>query len=101
MNTETFITEAKLRFNHNAAKEYLKEKYDAKLLLAEQGGLWRANIETISFLASNKYTPLIMVDTFGNPVKVDREELLDKLSKLYHDVMNDWYNEYKELENKR
>ena len=43
MDTKTLITEAKARFAHNSAKDYLKEKYDAKLLVAEQGGLWKAD----------------------------------------------------------
>ncbi len=52
MDTKTLITEAKARFAHNSAKDYLKEKYNAKLLVAEQGGLWRADKETISFLTA-------------------------------------------------
>lgn len=104
MDTKTLITEAKARFAHNSAKQYLKEKYDAKLLVAEQGGLWRADQQTISFLSvmSNDYDDrVIMIDTFQNPVLVDRGELLSKLKSAYNSVMLEWYNEWKELENKR
>ena len=52
MDTKTLISEAKARFNHNSAKAYLKEKYEAKLLVAEQGGLWKADQQTITFLAT-------------------------------------------------
>ena len=104
MDTKTLITEAKARFAHNSAKDYLKEKYNAKLLVAEQGGLWKADKETISFLTVmiNDYDDrVVLIDTFDNPVLVDRSELLSKLKQVYNDVMLEWYNEWKELESKR
>jgi hypothetical protein len=104
MDTKTLITEAKARFSHNSAKSYLKEKYDAKLLVADQGGLWKADQQTISFLTVmvNDYDDrVIIMDTFQNPVLVDRSELLSKLKTVYNDVMLEWYNQWKELENKR
>lgn len=104
MDTKTLITEAKARFAHNSAKDYLKEKYNARLLVAEQGGLWRADQETISFLTVmiNDYDDkVVLMDTFHNPVLVDRSELLSKLKEVYRSVMAEWYNEWKELENKR
>ncbi len=104
MDTKTLITEAKARFAHNSAKDYLKEKYNAKLLVAEQGGLWRADKETIAFLTvmTNDYDDrVVLIDTFDNPVLVDRSELLSKLKEVYHSVMLEWYSEWKELESKR
>lgn len=104
MDTKTLISEAKARFNHNSAKAYLKEKYDARLLIADQGGLWKADQETIAFLSimSNDYDDkVVIMDTFQNPVLVDRSELLSKLKEVYRDVMAAWYNEWKELESKR
>ena len=104
MDTKTLITEAKARFAHNSAKDYLKEKYNAKLLVAEQGGLWRADQETIAFLTVmiNDYDDrVVLIDTFNNPVLVERSELLTKLKDVYRSVMAEWYNEWKELESKR
>jgi hypothetical protein len=101
MDTRTLISEAKARFNHNSAKAYLKEKYEAKLLVAEQGGLWKADAETIAFLNSFTDHKLVMIDTFNNPVMVVRKELLYKLQDIYVAVMEEWYKEWKELENKR
>jgi hypothetical protein len=104
MDTKTLITEAKARFAHNSAKDYLKEKYNAKLLIAEQGGLWKADKETIAFLTVmiNDYDDrVVIMDTFQNPVLVDRSELLTKLKDVYNSVMAEWYNEWKELESKR
>ena len=102
MDTKTLISEAKARFNHNSAKAQLKDKYDSKLIVADQGGLWRADQQTISFLSSmNDNNFIIMMDTFDNPVQVKREELLTVLKDTYSTVMLEWYKEWKELESKR
>lgn len=101
MDTKTLIKDAKARFSHNSAKAYLKEKYSSKLVIAEQGGLWRADAQTIGFLNSFSDETLVVIDTFDNPVKVDRIELLESLTKTYTKIMTEWNSEWKELERKR
>jgi len=101
MDTKTLINEAKARFNHNSAKAYLKDKHDSKFIVADQGGLWRANIETINFLSYSTDEHVILIDNFDNPVKVERTSLLTKLSDIYRNVMEEWHNEWINLENKR
>jgi hypothetical protein len=101
MDTKTLISEAKARFNHNSAKAYLKDKYDSKFIVADQSGLWRANLETINFLNSSSDEWVILIDTFNNPVRVNRETLLEKLSTTYNSVMTEWYAEWSDLEKKR
>jgi len=101
MDTKTLISEAKARFNHNSAKAQLKDKYDGKLIIADQGGLWKADRETISFISSLSDETVIIIDSFDNPVEVKRVELLEKLKDTYTKVMTQWYTEWKELESKR
>jgi len=101
MDTKTLVVEAKARFNHNSAKAYLKDKYDSKLIVAEQGGLWKATPELIGFLAINANDVVIIVDNFENPVQVNRIKLYEVLSKAYSDAMESWFAEWKELESKR
>jgi len=101
MDTKLLISEAKARFNHNSAKAYLKEKYETRLIIAEQGGLWKTNLETINFLSAIESEFVILIDTFENPVRVNRKDLLEKLISTYESVMNDWYEEWSELEKKR
>jgi hypothetical protein len=101
MDTKSLITEAKARFNHNSAKAYLKDKYDSKFIVADQNGLWRANLETINFLTATTDEEVIIIDNFNNPVKVIRKELLDKLSTVYKTTMEEWYTEWVELEKNR
>jgi hypothetical protein len=101
MDTTTLIQEAKARFAHNSAKAYLKDKYDSKLIVADQGGLWKATPELIGYLASSTDEVVILVDTFENPVMVNRVSLHDVLYKAYNDAMQLWFAEWKELEAKR
>jgi hypothetical protein len=101
MDTNLLVTKAKSRFNHNAAKAYLKDKYDARLLVADQGGLWRADQATISFLSTCPMKPMIMLDTFGNPVQVFGPALLKILFQTYQTVMTEWHQEWTDLEGER
>lgn len=101
MDTKTLVAEAKARFNHNSAKAYLQEKYTAKLLVAEQGGLWRADSQTIGFLNAMTDEQVVLVDTFNNPVLVERIALLRKLQETYNLVTQEWHQEWRKLENKR
>jgi len=103
MDTKTLIAEARARFNHNSAKAQLKDKYDGKLIVADQGGLWKADKETINFLYHTHLTQqeVILIDTFNNPVKVNALALYQKLNDVYNTTMHQWYNEWTELEKKR
>jgi hypothetical protein len=101
MDIKNLLAESKARFNHNLAKAYLAEKHKSKLIVAEQGGLWKADPQTIAFLNSWSSEYLVLMDTFDSPVKVNRPELLSKLQQTYENAMNAWHSEWKELENKR
>jgi hypothetical protein len=101
MDIKNLLAESKARFNHNSAKAYLAEKFKSKLIVAEQGGLWKADAETILLLNSFASANLILVDTFNNPVKVNRQQLLEKLQQTYDTTMEQWYAEWQILESKR
>jgi hypothetical protein len=101
MDTKTLISEAKARFNHNSAKAQLKDKFEGKFIIAEQGGLWKATPELISFLNSMDDNFIVLIDNFNNPVQVNRDQLLSVLKDTYQTVMLEWYKEWKEIEIKR
>lgn len=101
MDVASLITDTKARFAHNSAKEYLREKYSNKFFVADQGGLWKADNQTISMLQAFTTEKLILIDTHNNPVEVDRQLLLEKLTNVYNLNMSEFYKEWKELENKR
>lgn len=101
MDTQSLLSDIKARFNHNAFKAHLKDKYDGKLIVAEQGGLWKATPDLIGYLASTTEEYVILIDAFENPVFVNRVQLHSILHRVYNDVMQLWYNEWKEAEVKR
>lgn len=101
MDTKQLITDAKARFKHNSAKAYLKDKYESKLIVADQGGLWKATPDLIAFLAISDRTTSVLLDTYENPVNVDISKLEVKLRETYNTVMEQWHTEWKELEKNR
>jgi len=101
MDIQSLLSEAKARFAHNSAKDYLREKYKNKFLVADQNGLWAADIATITFLQSFDTEKLVLLDTHSRPVEVDRLSLLNKLKTVYQDNMASYLKEFKETETKR
>lgn len=101
MDTNNLINDAKVRFAHNSARAYLKDKYTAKLKIVEQSGLWTASPQLIAYLKSVQEPTTILIDEYQDPIKVDVSALLAKLNETYNQVMTEWHTEWKELENKR
>jgi len=101
MNTENIVAHARARFDHAAAKLVLKEKYQAKMLFAYNGGMFRATPELLAFVQSWPISELYIADLYDNPIEVDKQVFLVKLQQHYHEQMNAWHVEYTELSNKR
>jgi len=101
MDTKQLIKDTKARFNHNAAKQQLKEKYQAKLIIADQGGLWTVTSDLLAQLAASSADTIVLLDTYSNPVKVNREDLLKVSNEIYAIVMEEWHAEFTALANNR
>ncbi|MFY8212438.1 MAG: hypothetical protein ACOVLB_07235 [Candidatus Nanopelagicus sp.] len=101
MNTESLVNQAKTKFTHNLAKAYIKEKYKNKLILADQGGLWKVTADFISMLDAYPTDQLILIDTYENPIKIDRNQLLTKASVHYTQVMEEYLAEWTQLKQTR
>jgi len=101
MDTKTILSQAKARFSHNQNKEYLKAKYQGKLVFAQQGGMWTASPELLAQLASSPAKSLVLLDNYENPIKIDRFELLMFANDLYVAVMHEWHEEYNKLQSLR
>lgn len=91
----------KYRFDHDSAKQILKQKYEAKMLFADSGGMWKAGPELIVILSAVTSAELVIVDTYGNPCRVDRERLLSTATACWQEQMNAWENEFEELRKER
>ena len=88
------IAEIKARFDHEAAKQILREKYEAKMLFAVFGGMWKAGPELINILNASYGEILYLPDEYGNPCKVPRHKFLTIVNERWQEQMNAWHDEF-------
>jgi len=101
MDTNDLVLQARSRFNHAAAKRVLKEKYEARMLLAHAGGMFKSTPEMISFLSLYDNEDIVLLDLYDNPVKVNAADLKDEMQKKWYEQMNAWLVEWSELQKQR
>ena len=96
------IAHSRARFEHEAARRTLREKYQAKMTFAHAGGMWQAGPEllsTLKFCVMDK--DLVLLDMYENPVKVNTRELWNLAAERWQEQMNAWLVEYNELNKNR
>lgn len=102
MNTDALITHARARFDHETARRVLKEKYQAKMLFAYNGGMWRAGPELLTLLAAVPVKDeIVLLDLYDNPVKINPVELQYLALGRWQEQMNAWLVEHDEMSRKR
>ena len=101
MDTENIIKQSRARFDHNQAKQVLREKYEAKMLFAYNGGMWRAGPELLMTISVCPDENSVLIDEYGNPVQVNTLELELLAQQRWQEQMNGWLNEFQELSRKR
>ena len=101
MNTEQLIAHSRARFDHAAAKRILKEKYQAKMTFAYNGGMWRAGPELLNILATVPPGDAVLLDLYETPVQVRPEELRGIAMQRWQEQMNAWLAEYEEISKQR
>ncbi len=102
MDTNALIAHARARFDHVAAKRVLKEKYQARMVFAYSGGLFKAGPELLTLLhACPVEDSIVILDLYENPVKVNPLELQHMAQDRWQEQMNAWLIEYDELSKKR
>ena len=101
MNTDNLITIGRARFEHVAARRTLKEKYQARLLFAHAGGMWRAAPELLVLLATVPPGDAVILDLYETPVRVNPEELRGLAMQHWQEQMNAWHQEYSEISQNR
>lgn len=101
MDTEQLIAHSRARFDHAAARRVLTEKYEACMLFAHAGGMWRAGPELINILATLPPGNAVLLDLYETPVQVRPEELRGLAMQRWQEQMNAWLVEYEELNKQR
>ena len=101
MDTNALISHARARFDHATARRLLKEKYEARMLFAYAGGMWRAGPELQTTLLTCPGTEAVLLDLYENPVKVDTKELYAQSQQRWQEQMNAWLMEHEANNQKR
>ena len=102
MNTENLLAHARARFDHAAARRVLKEKYQAKLVFAHAGGMWRAGPDLLTvLLACAQDKDVVILDLYEAPVKIVVTDLFALAHERWQEQMNAWKVEWDELNQRR
>jgi hypothetical protein len=101
MDTDDLIAHARARFDHVAAKRVLKEKYEARMLFALAGGMWRAGPELLTVLSVCPDNTAVLLDLYDTPIQVDVRELELAAQQRWQEQMNAWLVEHEESRKQR
>ena len=101
MDTNNLVKQARSRFDHAAANRVLKEKYEARMIFAHAGGMFKSTPETITFLSLYNTEDIVLLDLYDNPVKVNAADLKDEMQKRWYEQMNAWLAEWSDLRKQR
>lgn len=101
MNTEDLISKARARFDHEAAKKILKEKYESRMLFAHSGGMWRAGPDLQTMLLTCPGDQAVLLDLYETPVKIDTKELYAMSQQRWQEQMNAWLIEFEQQQKQR
>jgi hypothetical protein len=102
MDTEQLISHGRARFEHAAARRLLKEKYQAKLTFAYNGGMFCAGPELLILLQSVPVEDdVVILDLYENPIRVSPGELQHLAFDRWQEQMNAWLVEFESNNQKR
>ncbi len=101
MDTDSLVAHARARFDHAVAKRLLKEKYQARMLFAYRGGMWRAGPELQTTLLTCPDSEAVLLDLYETPVRVNTKELYAMSQARWQEQMNAWLVEHEENNQKR
>jgi len=95
MDTEQLVAHSRARFEHATARRVLKEKYQARMIFAHAGGMWRAGPELNNMIFTcGRMGEIVLPDLYDNPVKVDSKELMALSQERWNEQMNAWLVEH-------
>ena len=101
MDKDALLTHVRTRFDHESQRRILREKYEARMLFAHAGGMWRAGPELQTILLTCPDSPAVILDLYQNPVRVDTQELLAMSQQRWQEQMTAWHVEWEQLRIKR
>lgn len=101
-NADQLFEHARARFDHESARRLLKEKYEAKMLFAHAGGMWRAGPDLLILLeCCRALETAILLDLYNNPIQVSTAELSHLAKQRWQEQMNAWLIEHEQNSKQR
>lgn len=97
MNTNDLVAHSRARFDLQTKKRLLREKYEAKMLFAHNGGMWRAGPELQTILLSCPDTEAVILDLYETPIKVNTRDLFAQSQQRWQEQMNAWLAEHEAM----
>jgi len=97
---QELVKKIRTRFDHKQARIVLKETYQAKMIFAYNGGMWRAGPDLIT-LCHICDTDAVLEDIYNTPVQVNTVELQSQAMQLWQEQMNAWHVEYEQVSKNR
>lgn len=95
MDSDELYKNTKRRFDFARNKQLLREKYQSKLKIVYEGGMWEASPQLITLLSLySEKESLVLEDLYQNPVKINPGELLSIVKQHWQEQMNAWLIEY-------
>lgn len=100
-NIESIVKQSRARFDHEAHREILKQKYQAKMIFAYRDGLWQAGPELLTALYVCQDEDVVLLDLYENPIAVNVEELTEQAYSCWQEQMNAWNVEFEKARQQR
>jgi hypothetical protein len=94
MTPEQIRDAARVNYDRNLLKQNLHVQMTSRLSVTHNDGVFTANQNLISFLASWPQDELVLLDDYKTPVLIDRLQLLAKLQQRYQETLNQWLEQY-------
>jgi hypothetical protein len=101
MDTDALTQHIRSRFDHESQKRILREKYEAKMLFAHAGGMWRAGPELQTTLLTCPDPEAVLLDLYQNPVRVAVAELMQLSQQRWQEQLSAWLTELEGLRSQR
>lgn len=98
MQVEKLQSLANQAFDRQRSLLALRERIQAEMLFAANGGMFRITPELLAFVQTWPINDMYLEDVHGNPVQLDRQVFLVQAQQHYHAVMNAWHNQHQELQ---
>jgi hypothetical protein len=98
---DQLVEQIRIATDYQTNKQLLREKIQTDLHFAHNGGLFKATPELIAFLNCYDLYEMVIEDTYQNPVRINREELLELARQHYQMAMNAWHVEHEKLKSIR